>query len=81
MIILADGPERASGSPSCSAAVPEEASSEDESAPIRVPSSGAVNPALTIMANALRVGDHLLERLGTAAVREAAEAPVTVDMR
>ena len=28
------------------------------------PSSGAVNPALTIMANALRVGDHLRERLG-----------------
>jgi choline dehydrogenase-like flavoprotein len=27
-------------------------------------SGGAVNPALTIMANALRVGDHLLERLG-----------------
>jgi choline dehydrogenase-like flavoprotein len=27
------------------------------------PSSGAVNPALTIMANALRVGDHLLQRL------------------
>jgi choline dehydrogenase-like flavoprotein len=27
-------------------------------------SSGAVNPALTIMANALRVGDHLLDRLG-----------------
>ena len=27
------------------------------------PSSGAVNPALTIMANALRVGDHLRERL------------------
>jgi choline dehydrogenase-like flavoprotein len=27
------------------------------------PSSGAVNPALTIMANALRVGDHLLHRL------------------
>jgi choline dehydrogenase-like flavoprotein len=26
-------------------------------------SSGAVNPALTIMANALRVGDHLLKRL------------------
>ena len=26
-------------------------------------SSGAVNPALTIMANALRVGDHLLEKL------------------
>ena len=28
------------------------------------PSSAAVNPALTIMANAMRVGDHLLERLG-----------------
>jgi choline dehydrogenase-like flavoprotein len=28
------------------------------------PSSGAVNPALTIMANALRVGDHLVDRLG-----------------
>jgi choline dehydrogenase-like flavoprotein len=28
------------------------------------PSIGAVNPALTIMANALRVGDHLVERLG-----------------
>jgi choline dehydrogenase-like flavoprotein len=27
------------------------------------PSSGAVNPALTIIANALRVGDHLLERM------------------
>jgi choline dehydrogenase-like flavoprotein len=31
------------------------------------PSCGAVNPALTIMANALRVGDHLLQRLGAAA--------------
>jgi choline dehydrogenase-like flavoprotein len=28
------------------------------------PSSSAVNPALTIMANALRVGDHLRQRLG-----------------
>ena len=28
------------------------------------PSIGAVNPTLTIIANALRVGDHLLERLG-----------------
>ena len=28
------------------------------------PSSSAVNPALTIMANALRVGDHLLEVMG-----------------
>ena len=27
------------------------------------PSSGAVNPSLTIMANALRVGDHLIGRL------------------
>jgi choline dehydrogenase-like flavoprotein len=30
------------------------------------PSSSAVNPALTAMANAMRVGDHLLERLGAA---------------
>ena len=29
------------------------------------PSSSAVNPALTAMANALRVGDHLIERLGS----------------
>jgi choline dehydrogenase-like flavoprotein len=34
------------------------------------PSIGAVNPALTAMANALRVGDHLLERL---AARRPAE--------
>jgi choline dehydrogenase-like flavoprotein len=27
------------------------------------PSSGAVNPALTIMANALRIGDRILEQL------------------
>jgi choline dehydrogenase-like flavoprotein len=39
-------------------------------------SSGAVNPALTIMANALRVGDHLLERLG---VRPQAEARSITD--
>jgi choline dehydrogenase-like flavoprotein len=31
------------------------------------PASSAVNPALTAMANALRVGDHLLERLGARA--------------
>jgi choline dehydrogenase-like flavoprotein len=31
------------------------------------PSSAAVNPALTIMANALRVGDHLLKRMGASA--------------
>jgi choline dehydrogenase-like flavoprotein len=27
------------------------------------PSSSAVNPGLTIMANALRVGDHIKERI------------------
>jgi choline dehydrogenase-like flavoprotein len=31
------------------------------------PSSSAVNPALTAMANALRVGDHILDRLGASA--------------
>jgi choline dehydrogenase-like flavoprotein len=38
------------------------------------PSSGAVNPALTIMANALRVGDHLIERLGVGSDTRAAAA-------
>jgi choline dehydrogenase-like flavoprotein len=39
------------------------------------PSSSAVNPALTAMANALRVGDHLLERLGAGSkVRSAKPA-------
>jgi choline dehydrogenase-like flavoprotein len=33
------------------------------------PSSAAVNPTLTIIANALRVGDHLVERLGGRSVR------------
>jgi choline dehydrogenase-like flavoprotein len=37
------------------------------------PSIGAVNPALTAMANSLRVGDHLLDRLGVPAAA-AAEA-------
>jgi len=37
------------------------------------PSIGAVNPALTAMANALRVGDHLLERMGADQPRQ--EAP------
>ena len=37
------------------------------------PSIGAVNPALTAMANALRVGDHLLERMA-APRREASLA-------
>ncbi|MEV4141930.1 GMC oxidoreductase [Dactylosporangium sp. NPDC049742] len=32
------------------------------------PSIGAVNPALTAMANAMRVGDHLLERMGAEGV-------------
>jgi choline dehydrogenase-like flavoprotein len=39
------------------------------------PSIGAVNPALTAMANALRVGDHLLERLGA---RQARPEPAPV---
>jgi choline dehydrogenase-like flavoprotein len=30
-----------------------------------MPSVGAVNPTLTIIANALRVGDHIAERIGT----------------
>ena len=38
------------------------------------PSSGAVNPALTVMANALRVGDHLLERLNVRAADMAGAA-------
>ena len=29
-----------------------------------MPSIGAVNPALTVMANAIRVGDHLVKRMG-----------------
>jgi choline dehydrogenase-like flavoprotein len=32
------------------------------------PCSGAVHPALTIMANALRMGDHLRERLSSKSV-------------
>jgi len=45
------------------------------------PSSAAVNPALTIIANALRVGDHLLERLGSrsGAVNEYAPTAHTMD--
>jgi choline dehydrogenase-like flavoprotein len=35
------------------------------------PSSAAVNPALTIMANALRVGDHILERLNASVAERA----------
>jgi choline dehydrogenase-like flavoprotein len=33
------------------------------------PSISAVNPALTAMANAVRVGDHLLERMGAPAIQ------------
>jgi choline dehydrogenase-like flavoprotein len=42
------------------------------------PSSSAVNPALTAIANSLRVGDHLLERLGASAtaVEEPQPEPV-----
>jgi choline dehydrogenase-like flavoprotein len=42
------------------------------------PSIGAVNPALTAMANSLRVGDHLLERMGSRAGATAA-APTGVE--
>ena len=38
------------------------------------PSIGAVNPALTAMANAVRVGDHLLERMGGDACQLEADA-------
>ena len=41
------------------------------------PSIGAVNPALTAMANALRVGDHLLERMGAQSKHEPAHARLT----
>jgi choline dehydrogenase-like flavoprotein len=40
------------------------------------PSIGAVNPALTAMANAIRVGDHLLDRLGASARTSANVASV-----
>ena len=37
------------------------------------PSVGAVNPTLTIVANALRVADHLKERLGATVIGELAK--------
>ncbi len=37
------------------------------------PSSGAVNPSLTAMANALRVGEHIVERLGLKMAMEQLE--------
>jgi choline dehydrogenase-like flavoprotein len=42
------------------------------------PSSGAVNPALTIMANALRVGDHLIDRLGVSRPEEGVSDAVAI---
>jgi choline dehydrogenase-like flavoprotein len=42
------------------------------------PSSAAVNPALTIMANALRVGDRVLDRLGGTRPAEMATAMAAV---
>ena len=46
------------------------------------PSIGAVNPALTAIANSLRVGDHLLERLGASAGdRGAVGASAALDSR
>ena len=56
------------------------------------PSIGAVNPALTAMANSLRVGDHLLERMGARhrssigsgrnrAMTAGAEAPKSIRSR
>jgi choline dehydrogenase-like flavoprotein len=37
-----------------------------------LPSIGAVSPALTVMANAVRVGEHLADRLGRPAASQAA---------
>jgi choline dehydrogenase-like flavoprotein len=39
------------------------------------PSISAVNPALTAMANAIRVGDHLLDRLGARTAAPGAVGP------
>ncbi len=39
------------------------------------PSIGAVNPALTAMANAIRVGEHIAQRLGVSASAAWAPAP------
>ena len=43
------------------------------------PSSAAVNPALTIMANALRVGDHLKQRLGVISDPKQAVSPAPLE--
>ena len=42
------------------------------------PSSSAVNPALTVGAQAIRVADHLMTRLGGRAVHVPAEAAVSL---
>jgi choline dehydrogenase-like flavoprotein len=42
------------------------------------PSSAAVNPALTIAAQALRVGDHLWDQLGVAASPRDAKGSVLI---
>ena len=41
-----------------------------------MPSIGAVNPTLTIIANALRVGDHIAERIGTTRHPQLRTVPV-----
>jgi len=40
-----------------------------------MPSVGAVNPTLTIIANALRVGDHIAGRIGTTGCSQAGAVP------
>jgi len=40
-----------------------------------MPSIGAVNPTLTIVANALRVGDHIAERVGTTSRPQSGSIP------
>jgi hypothetical protein len=40
-----------------------------------------VNPTLTIVANALRVGDHLLERLGAQAAESTSPPRVNVTVK
>jgi choline dehydrogenase-like flavoprotein len=45
------------------------------------PSSSAVNPALTIIANALRVGDHLLARMGVSSAMLERDAQAAAGSR
>ena len=46
-----------------------------------MPSIGAVNPTLTIIANALRVGDHIAERTGTTGHPQPAAAAAESSQR